>query len=651
MKINRKRLILGALIVIIALTAFKLWRIGRPAWRLYNTYTQAREIAADPAAPDVSLAQPMIHQSYLDLAALQSELRPFYGLMRRLHWLPKIGGDVAAAPELLAMGVSFAELGDTLAGVFEPVLPLLADRENLSGGSEELLAAAVAAMADSSADFERARQSFDAAMTQRAAIDADSLSPKTANLVNRLDSVLPLAQLALDFVPVAADLLGAEQSRTYLVVAQNDDELRATGGFLSSVGTLTLDGGKVITLTFEDSYAIDDYSQSYPEPPPPLTRYMAAPIWVFRDANWSPDYPASVQAMLDLYHISRDTELDGVIVIDQVALQRIVAALEPLTVPGWDEAVTGKNVIRLIRESWSPDDPEFSGWNAEWWQNRKNFVSNLVAAMRGRVEESPKSVDWRKLIEASLQILDERHAQIWFANGAAQQVIEAQGWDGAIRPAEGDYLMVVDANLGFNKVNAVAETSLQYRVDLSSLQMPTAVLTVTHRNNSRGTSPCNPNPRYGKDYNEIINRCYWNYLRVYTPLGSELLQAAPHAIPGEFVLGGRDEPARVVEWPAEAGKSVWGTFLLVPNGQKVETSFQYTLPVTITRETDEGWRYHLLLQKQAGTVNNQARVTLQLPPNSQLLKAIPAPDRTVEDGCLEFEFTLLTDRELEVIFE
>jgi hypothetical protein len=181
--------------------------------------------------------------------------------------------------------------------------------------------------------------------------------------------------------------------------------------------------------------------------------------------------------------------------------------------------------------------------------------------------------------------------------------------------------------------------------------MPAAVLTVTHRNNSRGMSPCNPNPRYGKDYNEIINRCYWNYLRVYTPLGSELLQAAPHAIPGEFVLGGRDEPARVVEWPAEAGKSVWGTFLLVPNGQRVETSFQYTLPVTVARKTDEGWRYHLLLQKQAGTVNNQARVTLQLPPNSQLLKAIPAPDRTVEDGCLEFEFTLLTDRELEVIFE
>ncbi len=650
MKFNRKRLFLGALIVIVVLLAFKLWRIGRPAWSLYGAYTQAQEIIADPAALDVSQAQPMIHQSYLDLAALQSELRPFYGLMRRLYWLPKIGGDVAAAPKLLAMGVSLAELGDTLASAFEPVFPLLANRQNLSGGSEAILSAAVLAMANSSADFERARQSFDAAMAQRAKINADALSPQAAKLVNRLDQGSPLLQLALDFAPAAADLLGAEQSRTYLVVAQNDDELRATGGFLSSVGTLTLESGKVITLTFEDSYAIDDYSRAYPEPPPPLKRYMGAPIWVFRDANWSPDYPTSARAMLDLYHITRDAEIDGVIVVDQAALQKVVGALEPLTVPGWDEAVTGNNVIRLIRESWSPDDPNFSGWDAEWWQNRKNFVSNLVAGLRNRVEKSPESVDWRKLIAALLQILDERHVQIWFANKTAQQVIEAQGWDGAIRPADGDYLMVVDTNLGFNKVNAVAETQLQYAVDLSMPQTSTAVLTVTHRNNSRGTSPCDPKPHYGKDYNEIINRCYWNYLRVYTPLGSELLRATPHAIPGEFVLGGRDEPARVVEWPPEAGKSLWGTFLLVPNGQMVKTSFQYTLPVTVAKKTEAGRRYHLLLQKQAGTGENSARITLKLPPDSQF-QATPAPDRVLADGRLEFELTLLTDRELEVIFK
>ena len=651
MKPNRKQLILGALIVVIALIAFKLWRIGRPAWSLYSAYTQAREIVADPSRLDVSLAKPMAHQSYLDLAALQRELRPFYGVMRRLNGLPKVGGDVAAAPELLAMGVSAAEMGDTLISVFEPALPLLADRENLPGGSEELLAAAVSAMADSSADFERARQSFDAIMAHRARIDADTLSPRLAKLVNRLDQGSPFLQLALDFAPTAADLLGAEQLRTYLIVAQNDDELRATGGFLSSVGTLTLEGGKVITLTFEDSYAIDDYSQPYPEPPPPLKRYMSAPIWVFRDANWSPDYPTSVQAMLDLYHVTRDTEIDGVIVVDQAALQKITAALEPIHVLDWDEAVTGKNVIQLIRASWSPDDPEFSGWDAEWWQNRKNFVSNLVAAMRNRIEESPESVDWRKFLETVLQILNERHVQIYLANEDAQRVIEAQGWDGAIRATDGDYLMAVDSNLGFNKVNAIAKTSLQYRIDLSLTRRSSAVLTVTHRNPSAGTTPCDPRPRYSEDYEGIINRCYWNYLRIYAPLGSELLQAAPHAIPGEFVLGGRDEPARVAEWPAEAGKSLWGTFLLVPRGQTVETSFQYTLPVTITRKTDEGWRYHLLLQKQAGTVGNKVRVTLQLPAGGKLLRAVPSPDRILADGRLEFDFALLTDQELEVAFE
>ncbi len=144
--------------------------------------------------------------------------------------------------------------------------------------------------------------------------------------------------------------------------------------------------------------------------------------------------------------------------------------------------------------------------------------------MRERVETEPESVNWSKLLVATLDILDERHIQIWLADEGAQAIIAAQGWDGAIQSPSGDYLMVVDTNVGFNKVNAVIESAIHYQVELNEDKPITATLTVTHTNSSVGTNECGHRAHYGSDYADIVNRCYWNYLRIYIPLGSELQQ-------------------------------------------------------------------------------------------------------------------------------
>jgi len=218
--------------------------------------------------------------------------------------------------------------------------------------------------------------------------------------------------MGLQLAPVAPELLGIDSPKTYMLLAENNDEMRATGGFISAVGLITLDGGKMGDLSIEDSYAVDDFSREYPPAPEPMKRILSAYLWVFRDGNWSPDFPTAVQDVLRLYHISRDTEIDGVIAVDQIALQMVVAALEPVSVPGFDEPATGDNVIEQIRRSWSPDDPNFKGWDADWYANRKNFMGDLVAALRNRIENDPASVNWLRLAETLVAVMDERERSL-----------------------------------------------------------------------------------------------------------------------------------------------------------------------------------------------------------------------------------------------
>ena len=260
-------------------------------------------------------------------------------------------------------------------------------------------------------------------------------------------------------------------------------------------------------------------------------------------------------------------------------------------------------------------------------------------------------MNWPQLGRAILRLLDERHIQIWLADEAAQAVVQRQGWDGAIRTTAGDYLMVVDSNLGFNKVNAQATTAILYEVTLKRDAPAEANLQLSHQNPSRGEGACVHKPRYGDDYWEIINRCYWDYLRVYAPSGSRLKRATPHPLSGKFLLSQQDEPARVDDLPPEMDKTVWGTLLMVPHRATLQTTFQYTLPERVIQKTAEGWRYTLLVQKQAGTLANELQVILNLPPGSRLVKTTPAPVERDAAGQVIFDLRLDQDRRIEVVFD
>src|SRR5205085_6348840 len=88
-------------------------------------------------------------------------------------------------------------------------------------------------------------------------------------------------------------LLGANTPQQYLMLAQNNDELRPTGGFISAVGVVKVDRGELSVEWFRDSFAVDDLSINHSPAPAPLEKYMWAEQWLLRDSNWYADFPTS----------------------------------------------------------------------------------------------------------------------------------------------------------------------------------------------------------------------------------------------------------------------------------------------------------------------------------------------------------------------
>lgn len=626
----------------IALAALSFLWLGLAVGRLWRAAAAVREdvrrlesLASGPSQDaDAREAIRLVYAVHADLTALERAARPFLWLAPYAGWVPRYGPDVEAAPALLGIALDLSSAAQEIA---TPLLPLLGE-----DGPQVPVGEVLSVLDTLRPQLVEGLSAVRRAQVSRQDIVVDPLTRRVRGWVARLDKALPVVEQGIVSALVAPKVLGAGRERTYLVLVQNEDELRATGGFISGVARVSVADGALSSVSFEDSYAVDDFARQYPDPPEPLLEYMLSELWLFRDSNWSPDFPTSARAAVDLYSISRDGAIDGVLALDQRAIQMLVGALGPLQVPGVAEPVTGENVVRVAREAWKPD-PEASG---DWWTRRKDIMGAVLDAAAQRLGQGVSRGDLVALGNTILHALNERHVLLYVADRQIQDQLAEAGWDGAVLESPGDYLYVVDTNMGFNKANALVEEEIEYEVDLSDLDQPRGALTVRHHHTlQRPVDRCVHEPRYDETYEQLMERCYWDYLRVLVPAGSELLSATSHTIPGEELLSGRTSAGEVVRHATDLGPDAVATLLLVRPGETLETRFEYALPSDVLQELDGAVVYELLVQKQPGTDSTPLRVRVSLPDGVTMQASDPHPD-SISDSVLEYALALATDQRM-----
>jgi hypothetical protein len=555
-----------------------------------------------------------------------------------LGWVPRFGGDLRAAPDLLAVADGLSEAGTVACQALEPALAAF------GGDADFSLETAVDLLAASQPEMTHALEATERAHAAWTRIDTGALSPWLVEKIAPLERGLPLLRSGLSAATVAPDLLGVDAPRTYLVLALNEDEQRAVGGYITGVGEVVIAGGHVTSMAFRDGYAVDDFTQPYPDAPEPLQRYMGIDLWVFRDSNWSPDFPTVARQAIDLYRPGYPVTIDGVIALDQEAVRAIVAALEPLAVEGVEEPVTGATIVGLMRSAWAPEGEEM---DADWWINRKEFIGDIAAAALRRLQEG--QVYWIGLGRALLYLLEEKHLLVYAGHPGAAAILATPGWDGALRPAGGDFLMITDTNMGYNRASARIRQAVDYRVDLGATA-PEATLTLVYTHTGTVDTPCVPEVRYDPVYTQMMERCYWDYLRVYVPRGSRLLDATRIPVPGEMLLSGEAESGEVALYPADEGPwDVFAVMGVMPPSSQQTRQFIYALPQEVESwDGDEG-EFTLRVQKQPGSAGSPLTVRVRLPEGTSLLDATPEPTTTA-DGWLIFRTTLAQDRSFSVRF-
>ncbi len=624
--------------------AFLLW-FGSTvylAWSLQGRAARLMQMANDPKTLNLTVVMSEVHGARQELTLLRGEMSP-------LLWVgARIGGDFGVAEPLADAGVEAIAAGDDALAALAPALGDM----SLSSLSMSSLPRVLDAIVTTRPVLTRAKTRLDSAAVILTHIKGP-LSPTVEKGVNQTTKLVELARQGLGGALVAPELLARDAPRTYLVLVQNSDELRPSGGFISNVGRIELNHGTVISQTFQDSYSVDDFTKYYPDPPKPLFDYMASEQWVFRDSNWSPDFPTTARDAIRLYQVSRPEKIDGVIAINQKTVQMLMGGLEPLTVEGLSEPVTSANALQLFQDAWNPAPTDVGdtavSTSLQWILTRKLFVGSAVRAAMDKLFSG--KANWMRLAQGLVDAIRQRQMLIYTSGPEAAQ-LDAMGWDGSLHFDVGDYLMIVDSNVGFGKVAPLIDESVDYWVTLQpdGAGLGTATLDYQHQGKQQGIV-CSPYMVYDTNmtYDKMVNRCYTDYVRLMVPLGSRLKGADAHPAPGKYFPNGKDAHGIAETLADEAAHSAFGQVFVLEYGQHLQTRFQYSLPDVVTAKGSLR-SYRLYLQKQPGTNALPVRVTVSLPQGARFLSADPQPS-AVSSGMVEFDLKLDTDKAVQVIYQ
>lgn len=564
-------------------------------------------------------------------------LRPLFPCLRGLAHLPGLAAAGQVEPAI-DYATEWLQAGAILVDGYRPLLLALAERP----GREALLAAPWPdTLPQAVAAVERAARA-------RQALIPQLLPTPLQDWLWTAEQHFDTLQAAVGLAALAPDLLGMHAPRTYLLMVQNRDELRASGGFISALGEVTVAGGQIQALSVRDSYAVDDLSQPYPPPPWPLQLFMRAGLWLPRDGNWAPDFPTAAHQVADLYTLSTGHVVDGVIALDQEVLIAILQVIGPVEAPGFPTPVSADNLETVLHQAWAPAPEEGVTW--DWWEHRKDFIPLLGKAILERTLQQDSPQVWARLAQTLIHNLQAGHVLLYRQDAAAQSLLERSGLDGGIH-FQSDGVAWVDSNLGFNKVDAVLQRALQYTVDWSRFPDGQGEIQMTYRHPLQVQVPCRHEARYGQQgrYAEMTERCYWDFWRLVVPDQIPLLSATETPVPGEWLLSGIPWAGGTTIEKGPAGSHVLEGFFVLPPGRQLTLTVHTRLPATLLEALPGGWwRYRLTLRKQPGLRALPARVVL-IPPEGYQVRAT-SPGWQRRDNTWVWEQNLSRSETLWVVF-
>ncbi len=435
---------------------------------------------------------------------------------------------------------------------------------------------------------------------------------------------------------------GYKQPLTLLVLLQNNNELRPTGGFIGSLMHLTIEDGAISDMRVEDVYTVDGQLKGHVDPPIPIRDVLTQEHWYLRDSNWNPDFEESAQKAMWFYQKETGESVNGVIAMNASFIMKLLRLTGPVRLIDGGDEIREDNFFTKSLEYTQTDF--FPGST-----QKKDFLGNLLQTLTTTIFQS-KKISGVQLFETIDQALQEREAQLFFTDSDAEQLVTQFEWAGKLPTKQVcdssttpqcvlHYLGAIEANLGVNKVNYYIRRNDTRDIAINETGKVTETFTRVMRNSTTDA------PGSG---------IYRNYMRFYIPKFTHITA---------FTINGISVPTKSTDKKTalalpygefDTTANAWMTSIAgvfdIPTQQEatISLSYEYEIPSVVT---DRDISFMIYTQKQSGIETVPTLIRVRYP---SVWKAQENDQTSVvtlaNNGYLEYNSTMLQDSNIQIHF-
>ncbi|MDZ4244304.1 MAG: DUF4012 domain-containing protein, partial [Candidatus Gracilibacteria bacterium] len=471
---------------------------------------------------------------------------------------------------------------------------LLSNFKNLSG--EKKLGEIEATLDDAIAHVENAVNLFEKISLNSLKVQLSK--ENYAHILTLKDQVTKLDQTLKEIknnIHPLFKFLGVRYPNKVLVLLQNNNEIRPTGGFIGSLGFIDLNDGRIENIQVRDVYDFD--GQAFDRMPNSEISIVSGQDWGIRDSNTSPDFEISARQAKRFLEEAKGPGVDSVVAIDLEFMRSILKKTGPIEIEEFALTLDAENfdiILSYIIES------KTFGKNSP-----KEILKYFLADLEAQVFEK---LDPLELVALIADGVNERHVQMYSDDSDIQEWFKELGAAGHLSSAApyNDYLNVIDISVGGNKSDMFMWQAIKHESFIKKDGAITNQLTVkrTHTWNNdvenfvhdqlRTAGVFEPHPEMmrilGKDTNKVM-------VRAYIPYGSQLKTVI--GVPKEEIRTMMDE---VITYDNNGKTTRKLTYFLFPMdtviGGTKEVVLTYDLPFKLNFDPLDDYR--LFFDKQAG---------------------------------------------------
>ena len=490
------------------------------------------------------------------------------------------------------------------------------------------------------------------------------LKQKSGELSRGLNEFIGLADSLKDFLGVSAD-------KRYLLVFQNNSELRASGGFIGSFALIDFSKGEIknVEVPGGGSYDTEAGFLKKIKAPEPLSLVRAD--WHFWDANWWPDWPTSAKKLAWFYENSDGSTVDGVISFTPTVIENLLRIIGPIDLKDKYGLIIDADNFWLEAQKLSEQKPDVT-------REPKKIIGDLMNKI---IEELPKRLTKDNLVplfKMAEESLANKNILFYFTGEDLEARADDLGWSGRIKNTAGDYLNVINTNIAGGKSDRKIKQEIIHQTEVRPDGSIIDNLTIRRVHEAIKREP----------FSGVRNV---DWLRVYVPQGSELLAVSgfkpvdkiffdkeiegladdPDVLAGEGqALTDESSGTKIYN---EFNKTVFANWSQLDPGETIEIKIKYRLPFKLTDKKqpvnqeflnqlaekanaalngseNNLYSYSLLVQKQPGMNSSTIESKLELSDNFKSIWKYPADLGGGENGWAAAE-DLNQDKIIGVIVE